>query len=122
MIERKCHDCKRPAISGKALCQPCVNRRKARYEKNGADKQRTIHLRRAYGITLEEKKRMYEQQQGLCLVCGKSLPEDFRKAHVDHNHVTDEVRGLLHQRCNIVVGYLESELVEQARLYLQREN
>lgn len=65
------------------------------------------YLKRLYGITLQDKERMYKEQNGLCKACGNPLPEDFHRAHVDHVHGTKIVRGLLHHWCNMVLGYEE---------------
>jgi len=68
------------------------------------DQVRNTALKRQYGITLAQKGAMYEAQKGLCDACNQPLPEDFRKADVDHNHITGRVRALLHRNCNTLVG------------------
>jgi hypothetical protein len=77
-------------------------------------------LKHRYGITLADKKAMYEEQHGLCKLCGEPLPEDFRKANVDHNHNTDEVRGLIHWSCNKLIGFVENnaDLISAIYVYL----
>lgn len=84
-------------------------------------KVQTIQLRYKYGITIEDKIRMYEEQQGLCGLCGKPLPAEINKCCVDHNHSTDAVRALLHRACNVALGYLEKypELAWQIPAYLR---
>lgn len=42
--------------------------------------------------------KLMDIQQGNCAVCGKSLKD--HKVHVDHDHKTGLVRGLLCWRCN----------------------
>ena len=44
-----------------------------------------------------------EVQEGLCDICKNPLTKD-RYTHVDHDHVTDEVRGLLCMHCNQMLG------------------
>ena len=80
-------------------------------------------LKHRYGITLEGKKGMYESQEGLCKLCGERLPEDFRKANVDHNHETGEIRGLIHWSCNKLIGFVENniDLVESVYIYLGKK-
>jgi hypothetical protein len=79
-------------------------------------------LKCRYGISLEQKKQMYDDQKGLCKLCGKSLPDDFRKAAIDHDHDTDEIRGLLHLSCNWMVGIVETkaDLIVLIHGYLER--
>jgi hypothetical protein len=64
------------------------------------------HLRRTYGITITTYELMVERQHGRCLIC-----ERREHLHVDHDHVTDQVRGLLCGRCNRAIGLLGEETV-----------
>lgn len=57
------------------------------------------HIKRRYGITLEEYDQMFERQHGLCEICQRD-----KKLVVDHDHSTGKVRGLLCQPCNIMLG------------------
>jgi Recombination endonuclease VII len=68
-----------------------------------------LELQRLYGITWEDKVRKYQDQRGLCGLCGLPLDPEISKAHVDHNHVTGEVRKLLHKQCNSIVAYFEED-------------
>ena len=86
-----------------------------------SDYQRNKVLKHRYGISLEQKREMYDSQKGLCKVCGERLPEDFRKAHVDHDHETEHVRGLVHWSCNKLIGFVENnvDLIESIYIYLK---
>jgi len=69
----------------------------------------------SYGTWLE----MWESQNGECAICG----EPFRSpnnAYVDHNHKTDEIRGLLCNNCNQGLGFFKDDLqtIEMAISYL----
>lgn len=57
------------------------------------------HLKKMYGLTLEDYDQLLEAQGGEC-VCG--AVED--PLHVDHDHGTGEVRGLLCGSCNRTLG------------------
>lgn len=61
-----------------------------------------------YGITLEDLENMLRDQDNKCAICGKKifLFESSKKitAHVDHDHKTGKVRGLLCQECNTGLG------------------
>ncbi len=63
-------------------------------------KRRARNLKR-YGITERQFRLMWARQGGCCDVCTKPLPE---RPHVDHDHKTHRVRGLLHWHCNRLVG------------------
>jgi len=91
-----------PAVTAKA--KEAVNRRAlAKYHAH-RDENRSRMLRQRYGITWEDKVQMYGEQKGLCKLCNEPLP-----GQVDHDHETDSVRGLLHHRCNLFLGYLEQD-------------
>ena len=54
-----------------------------------------------YGLTEAQFQMMYERQGGLCDICYKPLP---KRPHVDHDHKTGRVRGLLDWWCNRLIG------------------
>ncbi|HBY20737.1 MAG TPA: hypothetical protein DEG71_06980 [Clostridiales bacterium] len=54
-------------------------------------------------MTIDDYNNMYENQSGNCLICG----EHREKLCVDHDHKTDEVRGLLCSRCNSGLAYID---------------
>jgi hypothetical protein len=92
-----------------------------RPERQLADRE--YHLRRKYGITNERYIEMLEAQSGVCAICNKPRPED-RTLHVDHDHETGVVRGLLCFRCNQALGSFreEYELFQRAADYLDRDD
>ena len=66
---------------------------------------RAKHLLVSYGLTVEQHKQMYIDQNGCCLLCDK--PVEYDKIHTDHNHVTNKVRGLLCCRCNLGMCFID---------------
>jgi len=68
--------------------------------------------KRKYGLSEKQYAAMLSAQNGVCFLCGK--PETartkkgvLRSLHVDHDHETGKVRGLLCLKCNHALGYLE---------------
>ncbi len=57
-----------------------------------------------YGLTPERYNQMLEDQQYRCLSCNRE-----ESLVVDHNHDTGEVRGLICNKCNITVGFIEGD-------------
>jgi len=53
-----------------------------------------------YGIMRDEYESMLVEQEGCCLICGQLMHPPC----IDHDHDTDEVRGLLCVRCNTMLG------------------
>jgi 5-methylcytosine-specific restriction endonuclease McrA len=74
------------------------------------DFNRQIDLRRKYGLSLEDFNAMLAAQGGVCAVCGTDDPKGRHDTFaVDHDHETDEVRGLLCNPCNLALGIAEDD-------------
>lgn len=96
-------------------CKPCHNARgKASLLKVGGS--RTYHLKRRYGITAADADAMLLEQEGLCAICGRAAA-----VHVDHDHSTGRVRGLLCFNCNGGLGQFKDriDVLESAVDYLK---
>jgi len=74
-----------------------------------APRVRRTQLQRDYGITPEDYDEMYEAQGGCCLGCTKHQSELAKTLHVDHNHDTGKVRGLLCYHCNLLAGHAKDQ-------------
>lgn len=62
---------------------------------------------------------MLEDQKHCCAVCGRNEKEFSRNLHVDHDHKSKQVRGLLCYYCNRrVVGRNNEESVRKLVKYL----
>ena len=57
-----------------------------------------------YGIRESDYNQMFLEQGGRCLGCGKHQSELNHPLHVDHDHKTGKVRGLLCKLCNSAIG------------------
>jgi hypothetical protein len=113
-----CYGCRR--------MQPLENWHKNRTQRDGLVSRckdcrkpegRADHLRRTYGISVEDREVLLERQRGKCAVCGDDNP-----THTDHDHVSGKVRGLLCGRCNLGIGlFLDDPVRMQAAMaYLER--
>jgi hypothetical protein len=109
-------------------CIKCSRaRRDAWYEKNPERrhlKNRDLSLFKNYGITTEVYDEMFEKQNGLCAICGSDDYGNKRVRYffVDHDHVSNRVRGLLCSKCNQAIGLLGDsvENLKKAIEYLSR--
>jgi len=67
---------------------------------------------------------MIDEQGGLCAICGKpaSGKGHCSRLHVDHDHKTGAVRGMLCHRCNAGLGQFgdDSLVLEAALAYLKK--
>jgi hypothetical protein len=84
-----------------------------------AANDRRSYLMRKFGITPERYDEMLRAQDGGCAVCQKP-PRDDISLHVDHDHVTGAVRGLLCFSCNAALGHLneDRERITALSIYL----
>jgi len=75
-----------------------------------------------YGLSRPAFDALVEAQGNRCKICGRGPTgsRNFKRLHVDHNHETGEVRGLLCPRCNVAVGFVESHgNIPEVLVYLQ---
>jgi len=81
--------------------------------------ERAGHLRRTYGITIEEYERLLASQGGGCAICGRQPRRDV-SLHLDHDHESGQLRGILCFRCNNALGDFDDDpaLLQQAVSYL----
>lgn len=112
----------------KAYCKTCVlSDPKGKQQRvDGArrwrlanpDRANEIRLKRYYGISLEEFNDLLAQQDGACGVCRAELTDT---PHVDHDHKTGEVRGLLCGKCNRGLGMFDDDpaMLRRAAEYLE---
>jgi hypothetical protein len=89
------------------------------YNTQDVDSGRKSHLKRCYGMTMESYQEMLESQNGLCKICGRP-PMPKKPLFVDHNHANGDIRGLLCNKCNSVLGFAEDNTatLEAAKQYL----
>ena len=93
----------------------------ARYKAAHPDQRKIADLKRFYGLTIEERDALFASQDGLCAICGTDTPEG-NGWHIDHDHKTKRVRGILCTRCNTVLGMAKDniETLRAAIEYLGR--
>lgn len=67
------------------------------------------HLKRLYGTDVETVERLIEAQGNKCAICKVSFVREKKalKPHIDHDHRTGIVRGILCSGCNVALGHLE---------------
>jgi len=77
-------------------------------------------IERRYKISFKEYEKLLKDQENKCLICKKEFI-DSKHTHIDHNHTTNEVRGLLCHKCNSILGYSEEniEILKEAINYLE---
>lgn len=76
-----------------------------------------------YGINLTESRyaELLKAQQNRCAIC---LEVKSYRLHVDHNHATGQIRGLLCRNCNRGLGYFleDANIIREAINYLKENS
>ena len=89
------------------------------------------HSVTSMGITIKRFWEMWNEQDGKCQICF-CLLEDTSQAEVpwhrhvviDHDHKTLKIRALLHRRCNLFLGTIESDpqATKNCLIYLEKHS
>lgn len=120
----------------RSRCKPC----RSKYEYSISDRERKNEIRRKgfrpspkarreyaahepfyrRGLTTQEYEELVQNQKGCCLICDQPT----KSLHVDHCHVTGDIRGLLCGNCNRALGMFRDQvdLLERAIKYLKGES
>lgn len=79
--------------------------------------RRVKYFLNTYGLTEENYNKLVANR--ICNICGKKLV----RPHIDHNHKTGKVRGVLCFSCNAGIGHLQEsvEILHKAVEYLSRQ-
>ena len=92
---------KRNGIEG--YCKSCsIQLVRGRYS---VTKARAWSRQRNYGLSEEAYQQLLKEQDDLCAICKGILT----RPHVDHNHKTGNVRGILCSACNFGLGFFRDD-------------
>ena len=95
-------------------------------------KKRTIqarnsYLKKKYNISNEEYYSLYNKQNGKCAICFQCIEIILNKrgnnsnsCHLDHDHKTGKIRGMLCHSCNNALGHFKdnTKIMLQAVKYI----
>lgn len=72
--------------------------------------KRKHHLLKTFGVTLEEMEQLLAKQGWVCAICGEPISDKRGYApHVDHDHESGRVRGILCFHCNTGLGQFKDD-------------
>lgn len=114
---------KRSSTKRASYCIACAKEH-SKYWYRTSEKYRQIvrdsGLKLRFGISSDDYFQMLNDQNGCCAVCKRKFDKYL---HVDHNHETKEIRGLLCKNCNHGLGNFEDnkEFLLNAINYLDRK-
>lgn len=103
-------------------CRTAYSAENKTIRKTNGGKRRAYERRRTYGIDLSDDQVhvMLKTQNNSCAICKISLEYPSKKTHLDHDHETKRIRGLLCFGCNRGLGSFKDdiELLQAAMRYL----
>ena len=73
-------------------------------------------------VTEERYREMLAKQDNCCGICGVGCDEIPQNLVIDHDHITEQIRGLLCLKCNAGLGMFSDSrvLLEKANKYLEK--
>ena len=109
-----CHNCGKPAASGKGRCNYCAITNSAVYKNFSSEEREKVLV-------------AWSCFNGACEICEKSDPaggEKNRRWNIDHDHATNKFRGFLCSRCNKGLAFFQddTESLLKAIAYLRRHD
>jgi len=106
-------------------CRQIANKAYAKNKHKHVIRKKVYSWNKTYGIdiTHETYLKMLNEQNNKCAICLISTVEYEKLLSVDHCHVTDVVRGLLCNNCNLALGGFKDSIenLENAIKYLKNE-
>lgn len=114
-----------------AYCKTCTIKNTLSWRKENKEradkhavKNRRKALTKSYGITVEAYNELLQQQGNGCAICRRPATLFPYSLHIDHNHDTGNIRGLLCYKCNVYLGYIKdsTETLTRAIAHLQGIN
>lgn len=107
-----------------ARATAAANARRRLATPDGRLRQYAAAIRCTYGITLMELATLYLAQFFRCAGCQTALSGPLRgrrgSDHIDHDHATGRVRGILCKCCNFAVNkHMTAETLERLAAYLR---
>jgi len=91
------------------FCSPACKAAERIADGRAAEAVRRSNYKRKYGLTVEQVEEM--RSKG-CAICGAENGEDGHRwgnLHIDHDHVTGKVRGVLCASCNLGLGKFQDD-------------
>jgi hypothetical protein len=89
-----CPTCGGEPLEGRKHCLQCTNNSRLR------------SIKSLYGLSKEDYLLLLSEQDNKCAICSIefSIESKVTMPHIDHDHISDEVRGLLCAHCNVAIG------------------
>ena len=109
-------------------CKECESPRFKNYRNAPGNRERISETRRRwnrakhYNFPPDLYDQRFAEQGNVCAICGTSTPGGRGNFHADHNHETNQPRGVLCHNCNVALGNFRDnpEILRAAIEYLNK--
>ena len=103
---RLCAQCDKPVLGGYrgpvSYCSRVCKDKAYSTSERGAVSRRKSYFKRRYNLTIEQVEEMAAKG---CAICGTTTWNGrHQRPHIDHDHETGRIRGLLCHSCNLLLG------------------
>ena len=96
-----------------------------KYRDTHKEWKKEYQLKRKYGLSISDFNNMLLAQNMRCAICNEPFDlNNPHSIHVDHNHKTGKIRGILCSNCNWAIGYFKDnpEYIDNASKYLRERD
>ena len=124
-LQARCIDCCKADAKAVFKANPEPYRKRAREAYDYAERRARMLLTE-YNMTPQDYVDLFEKQNGCCAICKCEESGHNSTDHllIDHDHLTNQVRGLLCCSCNLMLGKAKADegnkLLISSLLYLKR--
>jgi hypothetical protein len=122
-LQSYCKRCSVASVTRSRHKDPTSHRRSSKaWRESNVERHADNGARWRYGVEHGTYAQMLEAQGGRCAICRCSSPGPrLARFHIDHDHVTGSIRGLLCSPCNTGIGQLGHDLplMKAAAAYLE---
>lgn len=109
-------------------CKDCEAQRYIDYRSKPENKIKATESRRhwvrktKYNFPQELFEERLSEQQNVCAICKTDTPGGRGQFHADHDHSTNQPRGVLCSNCNVALGNFQDnpEILQAAIEYLKK--
>jgi hypothetical protein len=111
--------------NGDTYCYECKKIRTQQYKIKHPGRHleyyKISHRRKTYHLEPHEYDKLIQDSNNLCMIC--KSPPGQKSLHIDHDHKTGKVRGLLCHGCNTAIGHMKDDvnILTKAIEYLKRK-
>jgi hypothetical protein len=99
-----------------------------KYRAGNLDKRRSMErsyaFMKRYGITEAGRDELLASQGGVCAICASTSSGSKKNWHIDHNHTTGKIRGILCANCNVSLGAARDDISRLRKMidYLEKHS